>query len=371
MWSPGERLLAGTGGTQNYTAGHVRELNRRGIAAQVVTVGVGDADGRDGFTDVPFRSLPTAAAVGRLDGVVVFTTAFPAVAMARPAYQVLHVPPPVRAGDRRQMAAQTADRRLIVTSRFAARLWADFLDVDAATFAVVYPYAESCFGSVERPVADSGEVRVLYAGRLTPEKGIYTLLEMIHADLVADLLAHDARVTFTVTTAGSDKPHGRMLRRMLSHHPGVRLVPASTTSASMAATMADHDVVLMPSNSQYWHETFGIVSIEAQHAGSRVVASDDGGLPETDCGAISLVTPDDAVALARGIGEAVARGPVPAAQRRAAARLFTVGRSVDALLDVLTGAGVTAVPVARPDRPGLTRVGALPRRRPTTSTLTT
>ncbi len=58
VWAPGERFLAGTGGTQNYTAGHVRELNRRGIAAQVVTVGVGEADGRDGFTDVPFRSLP-------------------------------------------------------------------------------------------------------------------------------------------------------------------------------------------------------------------------------------------------------------------------------------------------------------------------
>ena len=256
--------------------------------------------------------------------------------MARPAYQILHVPPPVRAGDRRRMRAQTRDRRLVVTSRFAARLWADFLDVDPASLAVVYPYAESCFGVQERPVADPREVRVLYAGRLTPEKGIYTLLEMIHADLVADRLTPDARVTVTVTTAGADKPHGRMLRRMLTDHPGVRLVDACTTSESMAALMAAQDVVVMPSNSQYWHETFGIVSIEAQHAGCRVVASDDGGLPETDCGAISLVSPDDAVALARGIGGAVARGEVRAEQRRAAAHRFTVERSVDALLEVLT-----------------------------------
>ncbi len=55
--------------------------------------------------------------------------------------------------------------------------------------------------------------------------------------------------------------------------------------------MARHDIVVMPSNSQYWHETFGIVSIEAQHSGCRVVASDDGGLPETDCGGVVLVTP--------------------------------------------------------------------------------
>ena len=32
----------------------------------------------------------------------------------------------------------------------------------------------------------------------------------------------------------------------------------------MAALMARHDIAVMPSNSQYWHETFGIVSIEAQ-----------------------------------------------------------------------------------------------------------
>ena len=59
----------------------------------------------------------------------------------------------------------------------------------------------------------------------------------------------------------------------------------------MASLMASHDIVVMPSNSQYWHETFGIVSIEAQHSGCRVIASDDGGLPETDCGGVVLVKP--------------------------------------------------------------------------------
>ena len=99
--------------------------------------------------------------------------------------------------------------------------------------------------------------------------------------------------------------------------------------------MAEHDVVVMPSNSQYWHETFGIVSIEAQHAGCRVVASDDGGLPETDCGASTFVTPDDADALARGIRQAMALGAPSDEVRRAAAARFTVAQSVDQLLAVL------------------------------------
>jgi D-inositol-3-phosphate glycosyltransferase len=98
--------------------------------------------------------------------------------------------------------------------------------------------------------------------------------------------------------------------------------------------MARHDIVVIPSNSQYWHETFGIVSVEAQHAGGRVVASDDGGLPETDCGGVVLVQPDNAEALAWGILAAAGSGPVSPAARHDAGARFTVGQSVDSLLRI-------------------------------------
>ena len=112
------------------------------------------------------------------------------------------------------------------------------------------------------------------------------------------------------------------------------MVATCRTPATMAALMAGHDIVVMPSNSQYWHETFGIVSIEAQHSGCRVVASDDGGLPETDCGGVVLVPPDNAEALAWGIRQAVDSGPLSAAARLDAGIRFTVGQSVDQLLRV-------------------------------------
>ena len=116
----------------------------------------------------------------------------------------------------------------------------------------------------------------------------------------------------------------------------------------MAALMAAHDIVLMPSTSQYWHETFGIVSIEAQHAGCRVVASDDGGLPETDCGAVLMVEPDNAEALAVGLRAAILAGPVSAGLRARASSRFTVTDSVDALLAVFaTPRGPTPAEVLR------------------------
>jgi glycosyltransferase involved in cell wall biosynthesis len=331
IWSPGNPLPAGTGGSENYTVGQVRELNRRGVAAQVVTVGLGLADGRDEFTDIPFLSLPALAAVADLDGTVVWVNEPHLVATRHPAYLILHNPPPLREHHREFATEGTKDRALIATSRYAASLWADFLDVDVSTIDVVYPFAEPGFAVEPRPANTSGKTRVLYAGRLSPEKGIYTLLSMLHIDVIE----HDLELTFTATTAGSDKPQGRTIERLLDVHHGIEVVPACKTPAAMAALMAEHDIVVMPSNSQYWHETFGIVSIEAQHAGCRVVASDDGGLPETDCGGVVLVDPDNAEALAWGIRDAIDRGPLSPAARLEAGTRFTVAQSVDALLEVL------------------------------------
>ena len=153
-------------------------------------------------------------------------------------------------------------------------------------------------------VRPRGKSRVLFAGRLSPEKGIYTLLETLHIDIIDQ----DPALTFTATTAGADKRQGKIIERLLGEHPGISLVTTCKTPARMASLMARHDIVVMPSNSQYWHETFGIVSIEAQHSGCRVIASDDGGLPETDCGGVVLVKPGNAEALAWGIREAWTAG---------------------------------------------------------------
>jgi glycosyltransferase involved in cell wall biosynthesis len=330
VWEIGLPLPAGTGGSENYTIGQVRELNRRGIAAQVVTVGVGTIDGRDELVGIPFKSVRSVDDVSALDGTVVFVTEFPAVRTRNPAFQFLHIPPPLREEERRRIAAQTQGRTLIATSRYGAQLWARFLGVDISDIHVVYPFAESCFADQARPLWDPSDVRVLFAGRLSPEKGIYTFLEMLHRDLIAA----DRNLHFTATTAGADKSQGRIIQRLLEAHPGVELVAARRSPVAMAELMADHDIVAMPSNGQYWHETFGIVSIEAQHTGCRVVASDDGGLPETDCGAVTFVAPDNAEALALGIRTAIAEGPLTPEERRAASSRFTVGHSVDQLLAV-------------------------------------
>jgi hypothetical protein len=332
IWSPGNPLPAGTGGSENYTVGQVRELTRRGIAAQVVTIGLGASDGRTGFAGIPFLSLPTLAEVSELDSTVVFVNEPHPLPTRHQAFLILHNPPPIRERQRAFAIEGTRERVLIATSQYAAALWSGYLDVDVATISVVYPFAEPGFAAQPRQRRDAGKTRVLFAGRLSPEKGIYTLLETMHIDIIEQ----DPTITFTATTAGADKPQGKIIERLLGAHPGISVVASRETPTRMAALMSQHDIVVMPSNSQYWHETFGIVSIEAQHSGCRVVASNDGGLPETDCGGVVLVAPDNAEALAWGIREAADNGPLSLAARHDAGERFTVGQSVDALLNVLT-----------------------------------
>ena len=229
IWSPGNPLPAGTGGSENYTVGQVRELTRRGVAAQVVTVGLGQRDGRDGFADVPFLSLPTLAAVSELDDTVVFVNEAHTTATRRPAFLILHNPPPIRERYRAFAVEGTRELILIATSRYAAALWADYLDVDVATISVVYPFAEPGFATQPRPVHEAGETRVLFAGRLSPEKGIYTLLETLHLDIIEQ---HPG-LTFTATTAGADKPQGKIIERLLRAHPGISVVDSCRTPATI------------------------------------------------------------------------------------------------------------------------------------------
>jgi D-inositol-3-phosphate glycosyltransferase len=330
VWPPGTKLPAGTGGSENYTVGQVRELIRRGVPAQVITVGLGTKDGRNEFIDIPFVSLKTTALIGELDGIVVFVNEAAAVPTKEPAFVIMHIPPPSK--DRhKDVEAMIHERTLIATSKYAAKLWSDYTGRATHDVHIAYPFAEPCFSTQVRLPNNTQSIRVLFAGRLSAQKGIYTFLEMLHMHSIRG----NPKLLFSVTTAGSDKPEGKIIKSLVDAHPNLTVIPARKTPAAMAQLMSVHDIVVMPSNSQYWHETFGIVSVEAQHSGLRVVASDDGGLPETNCGGILLVKPDDPDALAEGINTTIAKGPLSRRVRHLAANLFTVEQSVDNLLLVL------------------------------------
>jgi D-inositol-3-phosphate glycosyltransferase len=325
VWPPGEPMLAGTGGSETFTAGHVRELLRRGITAQVVTIGHGTKDGRQDFTDIPFVALANEHDISQLPGVVVFVNKAYPVATKRKATIIFHCSIPKQA-DKERYKTFAAGKTIIATSVYSGQQWALYLDVPYSKIHIVLPFADPIYGNVKRS-KPSKATRILFAGRLHPEKGIYTVLEMMHQ---TDM--RSKQFATSIVLAGLHVEIGREIARLLKNYPYAKLVPAQKNVPSMARLLAKTDILLMPS---VFAEPFGMLSIEAQHAGCRVIASNTGGLPETNSGLLTLVEPRSPLALLTGIKQAVALGPVTKKERDDAAEKYTLSTSVDDLMEVI------------------------------------
>lgn len=325
IWPPGEPMLAGTGGSETYTAGHVRELLRRGIDAQVVTIGHGLKDGRQDFRDIPFVALQRAEQISELPGSVVFVNKAYPVPTKNKAAIIFHCSIP-KLSDRERYKGFAAGKTIIATSVYSGQQWALYLDVPYSQISVVFPFADPIFSNVKRSKA-SKKIRILFAGRLHPEKGIYTILEMMHSK---DM--RDSSFSTAIVSAGLHVEVGREIARMLKGYPYAKLIPAQKSVSAMAKLLAKTDILLMPS---VFAEPFGMLSVEAQHAGCRVVASRVGGLPETNCGLLTLVAPRSPLALLTGIKQAIALGGATKKERDIAGEEFVLDQSVDELLRVI------------------------------------
>jgi hypothetical protein len=144
IWPSGVAMFAGTGGSETYTAGHIRELLRRGIPAQVVTIGHGRNDGRKDFPDIPFLSLADESGISELPGTVVFVNRSYDVATKNKAAIILHCVTP-RLSQRKLRKAEVANKTVIATSIYSGQQWALFLDMPYSSLHIVLPFADPHF----------------------------------------------------------------------------------------------------------------------------------------------------------------------------------------------------------------------------------
>lgn len=325
IWPSNEAMLAGTGGSETFTAGHVRELMRRGIDTQIVIVGSAIKQSRRDFPDLPLLGLVDKKEISDLPGVVVFINQAYDVPTRHKAVIILHCAVPSQV-EQHERKLDTEGKIIIATSIYNAQQWALYLQIPSRTINVVMPFADPVYGNVRR--SNPGKkVRVLYAGRLHPEKGIYTIMEMMHLYEMEIL-----KVQMNIVMAGQHVEDGRTIARMLEGYRYAKLLDPRKSVGSMAELLSKTDILLMPS---VFAEPFGMLSVEAQHSGCRVIASSLGGLPETNCGLLTLVEERNPQALVTAIGEAIALGLSTIKERRTAVREFTLSESVDSLLQYL------------------------------------
>jgi len=144
----------------------------------------------------------------------------------------------------------------------------------------------------ERAGLSSCEPVIVYAGRLTPAKGVHVLV-----DAVARLAAKGLACRLLVAGEAADPEYLETLRRSA----GLLPVTWIGWSSEPADIYRMADVVVLPS---VWPEPFGMVLLEAMACGTAVVASAVGGVPELLGGQFAelLVPPNDAAALAERLG---------------------------------------------------------------------
>jgi glycosyltransferase involved in cell wall biosynthesis len=156
--------------------------------------------------------------------------------------------------------------------------------------------------ALRAPGARPGELNVLYAGRLTKEKGV---------DLLADafLRAHSRDPRLRLLLAGGGPEEDALRERLGDSATFLGWLHGE----ALARAYASADMFLFASTT----DTFGQVILEAHASGLPVVAVDEGG-PRTliEDGRTGLLSPADAGALATALCDLAA---APALRRRLAA----------------------------------------------------
>ena len=174
--------------------------------------------------------------------------------------------------------------------------------------------------ALRRPDRFRGELNVLYAGRLTAEKGVDLLADAFLAARAADPRLH-------LVLAGGGPEEDALRVRLGEHATFLGWLGGS----DLAEAYASADMFLFASRT----DTFGQVLLEAQASGLPVVAVAEGGpLSLIDPGQTGLLAPADTEALADAV-LSLAADPLLRERLRRAALASIRTRSWEAALDRL------------------------------------
>lgn len=135
--------------------------------------------------------------------------------------------------------------------------------------------------------------KVLFVGRLVPDKGGDVLLEAFGK-------VRRGRDDWHLTIIGDGPMRTEMEKRARVHGDAVSFTGALDESGVRSA-MDAHDILVVPSR---WDEPLGIVAIEGLYSGMRVLATDGGGLRDLAEFGVKLFPKGDVAALTEQLSSA-------------------------------------------------------------------
>jgi glycosyltransferase involved in cell wall biosynthesis len=207
-----------------------------------------------------------------------------AAELAAPVLHTLHLPPDKTVAAALQQATRSPRPPAVATvSAFQAQAWRKVVSVDA----VLLP----CVPTAVIPWSSAPGTGAIFAGRLSPEKGVTTAVDIARAaGLGIDVYGDVYDASYAAAKIGP-----------LASRPGVAIHPA-LPRAALWEVMTRAAVALYPA---LWDEPFGMAAAEAQACGTPVVAFRRGGLPEVIADRVTgfLVPPGDLRAAADAVGK--------------------------------------------------------------------
>jgi glycosyltransferase involved in cell wall biosynthesis len=200
--------------------------------------------------------------------------------------------------------------------------------IDAARIAITPPpLPDAAYAA--HPAKRPRTRTLLFASRLTPRKGLRSLLGSLARIAPADR-PH-------LVVAGDGDAEERDARAQ-AERDGIGVTwRGHLTASDLRAAIDEADAVAVPS---LWPEPFGLVGIEAQARGRPAVAYRVGGIGEWIGGAGIAVRRGDERALASAIGTVLddAEWSGLATTARAHAERYRLGAHVERLFDIFRGA---------------------------------
>lgn len=229
--------------------------------------------------------------------------------------------------NRRQRALTWCKRTLQPAATYAA---SNFLATSTGARGVLRNPLDDWLTHAHRRNRPTFDGRLLFVGRLVPAKGLDILLAAL-TELRQDM----SHVTLTVIGEGPCRDEYMATAARLGLREHVAFV-GSQPRRDVQEAMAEHGMLVVPSIADP-PEGFGMVALEGLQAGCRVVASDQGGLPEALGDLGYLCAPADAHALAGAIRRA-ADAPPPDDQAVALhVTAFSMQRCLDDYQSALLG----------------------------------
>lgn len=249
----------------------------------------------------------------RVDITHVHSNPFHLLASARSNARVLHFHnSPVKCSPRYDQALARA-HTVICCSHFIGRQLTDVVTYPASRIHVIHNGVDcEQFARVDRAAARAaygipdGQVVLLYAGRIGPEKGLLVLIESLEqmvafgGEIPLLLVAGSGTLGYEAHQAAWNdlRSYEGEVRQRASRLP-VRFL-GNVPRRDLPRLYRAADVFVCPS---IYDEPFGMVNVEAAAAGLPVIASAAGGIPEAVIHERTglLVAPGDASALSDAI----------------------------------------------------------------------